>query len=70
MNLLATVKTWKPEKGYGFAACDDGSPDVFIYHEVVSAAGIGNLERGDRVELETEVTSRGVRATKIRLVAN
>ena len=48
--MLGTIKTWKLDRGFGFAAPDGGGPDVFVH---VSAIVDGDeLREGDRISFE------------------
>src|SRR5579875_865542 len=45
-----TVKWFNPDKGFGFIAPDDGSPDVFVHHSSIQADGYRSLQENQRVE--------------------
>ena len=47
-----TVKWFNPEKGYGFIAPEDGSPDAFVHISAVQQAGLATLDEGQQVEYE------------------
>jgi CspA family cold shock protein len=47
------VKWYSRERGFGFAACDDGT-DVFVGINTLRRCGIEALAWGDRIEFETK----------------
>ena len=53
-----TVKFFNTTKGYGFIQPDDGGKDVFVHVTAVQAAGMTQLNEGQRVSYEL-VTERG-----------
>ena len=57
-----TVKWFNADKGYGFIAPDDGTPDVFVHHSAIEADGYRSLQENQRVEFN--VTS-GARARRL-----
>ena len=62
-----TVKWFNSEKGYGFIAPSDGTPDVFAhYSAIVSAGGFGNLEENQQVEFDVAQGPKGLQAENIR----
>ena len=44
-----TVKRFSADKGYGFIAPDDGTPDVFVHHSAIEADD-HSLQDNQRVE--------------------
>ena len=56
-----TVKWFNPDKGFGFIQPQDGSKDVFVHISAVQAAGINNLNDGQKVSYDV-VTERGKQA--------
>jgi len=56
--MIGTVKFYNATKGFGFIQPEDGSKDVFVHRTALEAAGIANLNEGDKVEFE-QVTERG-----------
>jgi len=47
-----TVKWFNSEKGYGFIAPDNGSPDVFVHISAVERSGMSGLKDGQKVSFE------------------
>jgi cold shock protein len=63
-----TVKWFDSRMGYGFVVDAEGR-DVFIHRRVVRRAGRRRLEPGEPVEYEAEQTSRGVKITRLVVLA-
>ena len=57
--VVATVKWFKPAKGFGFLTPVDGSPDVFCHISAVSRAGFDALPEGATVTCEVVEGQRG-----------
>jgi len=57
--ITGTVKFFNPDKGYGFIAPEDGSGDAFVHISAVERAGLGTLDRDQRVSYELEKDNRG-----------
>lgn len=55
---FGVVKWFNPTKGYGFISPENGSKDVFVHISAVEAAGLRNLNEGQRISFEIE-TSKG-----------
>ena len=49
---IGTVKFFNAQRGFGFIALDDGSPDVFVHVSAVEQAGMKTLHEGQRVSFE------------------
>jgi CspA family cold shock protein len=49
---IGTVKFFNAQRGFGFIALDDGSPDVFVHVSAVEQAGMRTLHEGQRVSFE------------------
>jgi CspA family cold shock protein len=61
-----TVKRFNADKGYGFIAPDDGTPDVFVHHSAIEADGYQSLEDNQRVEYTVTQSAKGPRAEQVR----
>lgn len=64
-----TVKWFNAEKGYGFIAPDDGTPDVFAHHSAIEGSGYKNLDEGQRVQFDVAQGPKGLQAERISPVA-
>ena len=49
---VGTVKFFNDQKGFGFIAPDDGSPDVFVHISAVERAGWTTLNEGQRISFD------------------
>lgn len=56
---VGTVKFFNTDKGYGFIAPDGGGDDSFVHITAVEAAGMGTLNKDQRVKYEIETDRRG-----------
>lgn len=54
-----TVKFFNTDKGYGFIAPDDGGNDSFVHISAVERAGLGTLNKDQRLSYEVETDRRG-----------
>ncbi len=61
-----TVKWFNAEKGFGFIAPSDGTPDVFAHYSAIAAQGFRSLEENQRVEFDVTPGPKGPQATNIR----
>lgn len=56
---IGTVKFFNADKGYGFIAPEDGSPDSFVHISAVERAGMSTLQKEQRLSYELETDKRG-----------
>ena len=67
VEVTGTVKWFKPDKGFGFVAADDGDKDIFVHKSLLRRANINDLESGQRVKVRATVAAKGREATWIAL---
>ena len=60
-----TVKWFNADKGYGFIAPDDGTPDVFVHHSAIKAGGYRGLQENQRVEFTAGRGPKGPQAEEV-----
>jgi CspA family cold shock protein len=65
LELAGTVKWFKPDKGFGFVAPDDGGKDVFVHKSVLRRCSLAQLDAGQRVQMKVQEASKGREATWI-----
>ncbi|GAA1055865.1 MULTISPECIES: cold-shock protein [Agromyces] len=63
-----TVKWFNAEKGFGFIAPSDGSPDVFAHFSAITGSGYRSLEEGQNVEFDVVQGQKGLQAENIRAI--
>jgi cold shock protein len=61
-----TVKWFNSDKGYGFIAPDDGTPDVFVHYSVIDAGGFRSLDENQKVEYTVSQGPKGPQADQVR----
>ncbi|SNS32931.1 cold-shock protein [Sphingopyxis indica] len=54
-----TVKFFNTDKGYGFISNEDGSGDAFVHITAVERAGMGTLNKDQRITYDLETDQRG-----------
>lgn len=56
---IGTVKFFNTDKGYGFISNEDGSGDAFVHITAVERAGMGSLNKDQRISYELETGRNG-----------
>jgi len=56
---VGTVKFFNTDKGYGFITPDGGGADSFVHISAVERAGLGSLNKDQRLQYEIETDGRG-----------
>ena len=56
---VGTVKFFNSTRGFGFIAPDEGGDDAFVHITAVERAGMGTLDKDQRVKYELETDRRG-----------
>jgi len=64
--MKGTVKFFDPLKGYGFIKPDSHREDHFVHRSELSE-GV-SLDKGDRVEFESEKGERGYQALNVKKI--
>ena len=67
--MKGKVKTFNKQKGYGFIRCELDE-DIFFHYSSLIMDGFKTVDVGVEVEFELEETSKGKRATNIKLVTD
>jgi CspA family cold shock protein len=66
-----TVRWFDADRGFGFLAPEDDSPDVFVHaSEIVGDGGANVLREGQAVEFEVGENDRGPQALRVRVTAD
>ncbi|MGE4350972.1 MAG: cold-shock protein [Bdellovibrionales bacterium] len=67
-EMTGIVKWFKPEKGFGFVAPDDGGKDVFVHKSIISRLGLSSLETGQKVKMSVHTAAKGREALSVELI--
>jgi CspA family cold shock protein len=63
-----TVKWFNADKGFGFIAPDDGSPDVFAHFSAINSSGYRSLDENAKVEYDVTQGPKGPQAANINVL--
>lgn len=64
-NVTATVKWFKPEKGFGFVRLADGSGEAFLHASVLASASLPNPVEGTTVVCDLAQGAKGPQVVAI-----
>src|SRR5690606_22003681 len=62
------VKSYDPQKGYGFIRMANGADDVFVHETAVARSGLAALESGQNIVVRYVQGQKGLDARSLRLV--
>lgn len=68
METTATVKWFKPDKGFGFLAGDDGGKDIFVHKSLLRRCNIMVLDTGMKVHCRCRDSEKGREATWLTVI--
>ncbi|MBM9461661.1 cold-shock protein [Nocardioides sp. zg-536] len=60
-----TVKWFNSEKGFGFIAPADGTPDVFVHFSAIQGNGYKSLDENQQVEFDVTQGPKGPQAENV-----
>jgi cold shock protein len=63
---IGTVKFFNTNRGFGFISPEGGTKDVFVHATAVEAAGMPNLQEGQRVSFDIQPDARGSKAVNLK----
>lgn len=63
------VKFFDPTRGFGFIQPDNGSTDIFVHISAVEQAGMGSLDKGQKVGFDIIQDSRSGKSAAGNIVA-
>ncbi|GAA4101679.1 MULTISPECIES: cold-shock protein [Nocardioides] len=63
-----TVKWFNSEKGFGFIAPADGTPDVFVHFSAIQGTGYKSLDENQQVEFDVTQGPKGPQAENVRAI--
>ena len=63
-----SVKPFNGEKGFGYIAPDDGTPDLFVHYSEITGSGYKSLDENKRVEFEIGQGQKCPHATNVQAI--
>jgi CspA family cold shock protein len=63
--IRGTVKAYYVDKGFGFIACDDGGPDVFLHQSAIQTDGFRCVKAGTKCQFNYTLREGKPTATKL-----
>lgn len=64
---VGTVKWFNATKGYGFIQPEDGAADVFVHITAVQAAGLSDLQEGQKLTYDLEESPKTGKSSAVNL---
>jgi CspA family cold shock protein len=52
--VIAEVREWRDEEGWGVLSADEAPGDIFVHFSNIEMHGYKSLKPGERVEVEVE----------------
>ncbi len=63
--VVATVKWFNPNKGFGFITVDETSPDIFVHMQTLRRCGVATLDSGQEVRVRIGQGAKGPQVAEI-----
>ena len=67
--MNGTLKWFKPQSGFGFAAPVEGGNDVFAHYSGIKSKGFRTLKENQRVEFQIQQGQKGPQAVEIQILS-
>ena len=64
-TITGTVKWFNAEKGYGFVAPSDGSPDVFLHISALKRANLDDAPQGSTIVCQVQQGQKGRQVSQV-----
>ncbi|WP_331762133.1 cold shock domain-containing protein [Streptomyces anulatus] len=61
-----TVKSYNPERGFGYITPDGGGADVWFHHSSINGTGFENVSEGQTVEYTARSGQKGPIAESVQ----
>lgn len=61
---IGTVKFFNTSKGFGFITPEDGTKDVFVHQNGLTA----DITEGDKVSYDVEESPKGLNASNVKVI--